>query len=89
MARNLSRRGRMRSDDERRIQVNSVFIEHEVDAKDLAAALYASAIIDCNDRDEILGGCTRLERTRRMIDILLLRGQEAFDVFLRALDDAG
>ena len=29
---------RMRSDDERRIQVNSLFIEHEVDAKDLAGA---------------------------------------------------
>ena len=89
MARSLSRRGRMRSDDERRMQINSLFIEHEVEAKDLAGVLYASQIIDGNDRDEILGGSTRLERTRRMIDILLLRGHEAFDVFLRALDDSG
>ena len=50
MARALSRRGRMKSDDERRIQVNSLYIEHEVEAKDLAGALYASQIIDSNDR---------------------------------------
>ncbi|KAK7504251.1 hypothetical protein BaRGS_00004555 [Batillaria attramentaria] len=79
----------MRSDDERCIQINSLFIEHEVEAKDLAGALYASQIIDSNDRDEILGGTTRLERTRRMIDILLLRGPDAFEIFLTALEDSG
>ncbi|KAL8564535.1 hypothetical protein ACOMHN_003293 [Nucella lapillus] len=89
MARSLSRRGCMRSDDERCMQVNTLFIKHEVDGRDLARVLYASQIIDNNDRDEILAGGTRLERTHRMIYILLLRGQEAFDVFLRALDDAG
>jgi hypothetical protein len=79
----------MKSDDEKRMQANSVFIEYEVEAKDLAGALYSVQILDTNDRDEIMGGYTRLERTRHMIDILLLRGPEAFDIFLQALDDNG
>nr|KAG5711909.1 hypothetical protein BaRGS_026350 [Batillaria attramentaria] len=40
--------------------INSLFIEHEVEAKDLAGALYASQIIDSNDRDEILGASLHL-----------------------------
>ena len=88
-ARLVSTRGRMRSDDELKVQRNVVFIEDEVEATDLTGSLFSAQVIDGNDKDDIHAGRTRLDRVRRMIDILLLRGHCAFSELIISLEIAG
>ncbi|XP_012938788.1 probable E3 ubiquitin-protein ligase bre1 [Aplysia californica] len=89
MSRAVSRRGRMRPDDEHRLQVNLLYVEREVDGADLAPALFAAKILDLNDKDEVMNGPTPLLRTRRLIGLLMQRGEAAFGEFLQCLDDNG
>ncbi|GFO00586.1 hypothetical protein PoB_002709100 [Plakobranchus ocellatus] len=89
MSRAVVTRGRMMSEDEQRVQLNAVFIEDEVDGADLVTSLFAARIISVDDKDSITSPATRVDRTRRLLEIILLRGPLAYHEFLLALESQG
>ncbi|RUS90590.1 hypothetical protein EGW08_001678 [Elysia chlorotica] len=89
MSRAVVTRGRMMSEDEQRVQLNAVFIEDEVDGADLVTSLFAARIISADDKDSITSPGARLDRTRRLLEIIMLRGPLAYQELLVALESQG
>ncbi|XP_041353233.1 golgin subfamily A member 6-like protein 22 [Gigantopelta aegis] len=89
MARMVAAHERMRTEEEKAIQLNALVIENEVEARDLTSHLFSLHIIDSRDKFEIHSGRTRLERIRRLLDILVLRGPDAFGEFVISLELSG
>lgn len=89
MSRAVVTRGRMMSEDEQRVQLNAVFIEDEVDGADLVTSLFAARIISADDRMSITSPSSRVDRTRRLLEIIMLRGPLAYHELLMALESQG
>ncbi|XP_067682921.1 uncharacterized protein [Haliotis asinina] len=82
-------RGKMLAEDEKCIQTHIMDIEVELDAKDITGTLYSKNVIDLDDMKHIDAGTTRVERTNRLLDILMFRGTAAFPAFLHGLEVMG
>ncbi|XP_048259054.1 vimentin-like [Haliotis rufescens] len=89
MARIANERGKMKYGDELCIQKNIMKIEETIEAKELTGPLFARQIIDVHDMGSIDMGPNRQERARRLLNILLFRGSEAFQGFLESLEVMG
>ncbi|GFR71722.1 hypothetical protein ElyMa_003821000 [Elysia marginata] len=89
MSRAVVTRGRMMSEDEQRVQLNAVFIEDEVDGADLVTSLFAARIISADDKVSITSPSSRVDRTRRLLEIIMLRGPLAYHELLVALESQG
>ena len=89
MARKVPAHERMKPLEEKSIQLNALVIENEVEGKDLTSHLFSVHIIDSRDKFEIHSGRTRLERIRRLLDIIVLRGPDAFSEFVISLELSG
>ncbi|XP_046577602.1 uncharacterized protein YALI0A18139g-like [Haliotis rubra] len=82
-------KGKMKPADEKSIKVYVMEIEDVVEARELTAKLLSEDIIDREDREKIDAGETRKERTRRLMDIIAMRGERSFPVFVKALQSRG
>ena len=80
-------RGRLRKEDEFKIQKNYSFLLSELEAKDLTDTMFSNGIFDQDCLDEIKNANpnTRKARTEVFLDKLLLSGVNGYKVFLEAL----
>ncbi|XP_028399666.1 caspase-3-like isoform X2 [Dendronephthya gigantea] len=62
-------------------------LARDLDVNTAVSYLYSQSIFTENDKDEILALKTPQERSEKLLDILPKRGPEAFDVFVKFLDE--
>ncbi|XP_067681773.1 calponin homology domain-containing protein DDB_G0272472-like [Haliotis asinina] len=82
-------KGKMKPAEETSIKVHVMEIEDVVEARELTAKLLSEDIIDREDREMIDAGETRKDRTRRLMDVIVMRGERSFPVFIQALQSRG
>ncbi|XP_041377318.1 uncharacterized protein LOC121389731 [Gigantopelta aegis] len=82
-----AQRGRLRWEDDRKIQKNYTFLLSELDGKDLSDIMYSRGIFDQDCLDEIRHATpnTRKARTEVFLDKLMFSGVNGYNVFLEAL----
>ncbi|XP_071079545.1 golgin subfamily A member 6-like protein 25 [Haliotis cracherodii] len=85
----LPDKGKMKPADEKCMKVYVMEIEDVVEARELTAKLFSENILDREDREKIDSGETRKERTRRLLDTIVMRGERSFSVFVQALQSRG
>ncbi|BFZ10410.1 hypothetical protein BsWGS_13449 [Bradybaena similaris] len=81
-------RGKLKPDDEYRLQANYSFMIEEIDAQYLLSELFSKFVIDADDKEKILSKPTTRERTQLLLDILLNSGPgEAYSNFVEVLEE--
>ncbi|KAH9524128.1 Immune-associated nucleotide-binding protein 12 [Bulinus truncatus] len=80
-------RGRLKPEDEECIRVNYLYLQKQLEAKDIVNFLYQHKVISLNDKERICEGKSQLERNEELLNRLLRCGPgEAFNWFLKSLE---
>ncbi|KAL8589388.1 hypothetical protein ACOMHN_021540 [Nucella lapillus] len=86
------KRGRLKPEDKYKVTTNYKYLTDNFDPVNGAADyMYTKLVFDSHDKDRVMNGgeTTALGRVQRFIEILENSGQNAYKVFLEALQETG